>query len=506
MSKMLHTLRRLAAVVVLGATALAIAPAASQAQSTVRVDLSSGPASQSLSLPRGKSAIIELPVDARDVLVSNPAVADAVLRTPRRIYILGVAPGTTDAVFFDAAGRQILSLNIRVDQSTAALEDTIRRIAPTSNVVIEAANDGLILTGSVASAAESASIEKVAARYVEKPEQIVNMLSIRGGQQVMIKVQIVEMQRNIIKQLGVDTNLVLNQLGQNQWLLGNAPTFGINGSFLGGFNGGYSMNSTNQIVTPGSGNCGDLTTTPGDPSNPASCVATGRAGDEGVNQARALIRAFERVGVVRTLAEPNITAVSGESGKFLAGGEFPVPTGRDQNGQITIEFKPYGVGLGYLPVVLSEGRISIKISTEVSELTSEGALQIAGLNIPGLSVRRAETTVEMASGQTLMIAGLLKEQTKETIDGLPGMTGLPVLGALFRSRDYLAGETELVVLITPYLVEGTHPNRMQTPADGLVIASDVETTLLGRINRATNGANAVTPRGPYQAPVGYVID
>lgn len=502
----LKTFRRVCAAAVLGAAVLLSAPMATQAQSTVRVELGSGASSQNLSLPRGKSAIIELPVDARDVLVSNPAVADAVLRTPRRIYILGVAPGTTDAVFFDASGRQILSLNIRVDQSTAALEQTIRRIAPTSNVIIEPVNDGLILTGSVASATESANIEKIAARYVEKPEQIVNMLSIRGGQQVMIKVQIVEMQRNIIKQLGVDTNLVLNQLGENQWLLGGAPTFGVNGSFLGGFTGGTSLDTRSQIVIPGEGNCGDLSTIPDNPNNPAACVANNRAGSDGVNQARALIRAFERVGIVRTLAEPNLTAVSGESGKFLAGGEFPVPTGRDQNGQITIEFKPYGVGLGYLPVVLSEGRISIKISTEVSELTSDGALQIAGLNIPGLQVRRAETTVEMSSGQTLMIAGLLKEQTKQTIDGLPGMTNLPVLGALFRSRDYLSGETELVILITPYLVEGTGPNRMQTPVDGLQIASDIDTTIMGRLNRGISGPNAATPRQAYQGPVGYVIE
>ena len=173
-------------------------------------------------------------------------------------------------------------------------------------------------------------------------------------------------------------------------------------------------------------------------------------------------------------------------------------------------FVANGARVGHGPrrhqIVLSEGRISIKISTEVSELTSAGALQIAGLNIPGLSVRRAETTVEMASGQTLMIAGLLKEQTKETIDGLPGMTGLPVLGALFRSRDYLSGETELVILVTPYIVNGTGSNRMQTPVDGLQIASDVETTIMGRLNRATNGAAATTPRQPYQGPVGYVIE
>lgn len=485
------------------------APAAVQAQSTVRVELGgTGPAAQDLSLPRGKSAIIELPVDARDVLVSNPAVADAVLRTPRRIYVLGVAPGQTDAVFFDAAGRQILSLNIRVDQSTAALEDTIRRVAPRARVAIEAANDGLILTGSVASASESSAIERIAQRYVEKPEQVLNMLSIRGGEQVTLKVQIVELQRNIIKQLGVDTNLVINRLGENQWLFGNAPTFGVNGSFLGGLGGaGFSRNTTNQIVIPGSGNCGDLSTIPDTSGNPAGCVANGRVGEDGVNQGRALLKAFERVGLVRTLAEPNLTAISGEAGKFLAGGEFPVPVGRDQNGMVTIEFKPYGVGLGYTPVVLSEGRISLRISTEVSELSSEGALQIAGLNIPSLTVRRAETTVEMASGQSLMIAGLLKEQTKQNIDSLPGMTNLAVLGALFRSRDYLMGETELVIIITPYISTGTSPDRMQTPVDGLQIAGDMETVLLGRVNRARRGGAAGGPApSAYQGPVGYVIE
>ena len=199
----LTNLRRAAAAVFAAVLASLAAPSLAQAQNAVRVELGgTGPASQNLNLPRGQSAIVELPVDARDVLVSNPGVADAVLRTPRRIYVLGVAPGTTDAVFFDASGRQILSLNIRVDQSTRALEDTIRRIAPTSHVVVEAVNDGLVLTGSVASASESTAIEKIAQRFVEKPEQVVNMMSIRGGEQVMIRVQIVEMQRNIIKQLG----------------------------------------------------------------------------------------------------------------------------------------------------------------------------------------------------------------------------------------------------------------------------------------------------------------
>jgi len=468
-----QTLRRVAAAFAGAVLALAV-PAVASAQSTLRVELgAAGPTAQNLSIPRGKSAIIELPVDARDVLVSNPAVADAVLRTPRRIYVLGVAPGQTDAVFFDAAGRQILSLNIRVDQSTQALEDTIRRVAPTADVKIEAVNDGLILTGSVASARDAAAVEKIAARYVERPELITNLLSIRGGDQVMIKVQIVEMQRSVIKQLGVNAEVVANQLGDGQWILRNLASFPANGSFLGEFLGGYQYD---------------------DPSA------------DGVTRGAALLQAFERVGLVRTLAEPNLTAISGESGKFLAGGEFPVPVGRDQDGNIIIEFKPYGVALGYTPVVLSEGRISVKIATEVSELTNEGSLQVTGLNIPGLSVRRAETTVELASGESLMIAGLLREQTKQNIDALPGMTGLPVLGALFRSRDYLAGETELVIIITPYIVSGTSPRRMQTPVDGLEIASDVETTLLGRLNRATRGETAPPPPPGYRGPVGYVIE
>lgn len=497
---------RRAALALGGALCLLGAPGA-QAQSALKVELGgTGAAAQSLSLPRGKSAIVDLPVDARDVLVSNPGVADAVLRTPRRIYVLGVAPGQTDAVFFDAAGRQILSLNIRVDQSTEALEQTIRRVAPTSNVRIEAANDGLILTGTVASASESSAIEKIAHRYVAKPEQVLNMLSIRGGDQVMIKVQIVEMQRNIIKQLGVDTNLVLNRVGDGQWLIGNAATFGVNGNFLGGFSGGYNKNTTLQPVVkvydPVTGQWYDSVQPGNLLSTPQNSV-----GEDGVNKASGIIKAFERVGIVRTLAEPNLMAVSGESGKFLAGGEFPVPVGRDENGMVTVEFKPYGVGLGYTPVVLSEGRISIRVSTEVSELTEQGSLQISGFNIPGLQVRRAETTVEMASGQSLMIAGLLKEQTKQNIDALPGMTNLPVLGALFRSRDFLSGETELVIIVTPYIVNGTSPNRMQTPIDGLQLASDLETTLLGRVNRATRGSNpASPPTSAYQGPVGYVIE
>ena len=502
-----------------------MAPPASQ---VLRVDLTASGA-QTLTLARGKSAIVELPVDVRDMLVTSPAVADAVLRGPRRIYVLGMGQGVTDAVFFDAAGRKILSLAIRVDQDSSALEDTLRRVLPSANIQVQSIRDSVILTGMVANAGESNAASQIAARFVDKPENVLNMLSIAGKDQVMLKVRIVEVQRNIIKQLGVDSSAVLGQLGQTQYSFGLSPTYGINGKLLGGITGGYSADTTKAPVISRdvkvpittcdtAGVCTTSETLKAydfvDKNDGLSTIKT-VAGDTGLNSAKGMIQAFERVGLVRTLAEPNLTVVSGEAGKFLVGGEFPVPVGQDTTGKVTIEFKPYGVGLGYTPVVLSGGRISLKLSTEVSELSSLGAFTLTtstgtststNLTVPGLSVRRAETTVELPSGGSLMIAGLLQQQTKQNIDALPGMTSLPILGALFRSRDYLNGETELVVIITPYIVDPTKPQNLQTPADGLQTASDMGTALMGRLNKVVKAPTGANSGRGYQGPVGYVIE
>ncbi|MBU4434396.1 MAG: type II and III secretion system protein family protein, partial [Alphaproteobacteria bacterium] len=204
-------------------------------------------------------------------------------------------------------------------------------------------------------------------------------------------------------------------------------------------------------------------------------------------------------------------SVNGENADFLAGGEFPVPTGRDDKGNILIEFKPFGVRLAFRPIVLSPGRISLQLSTEVSELTNQGAFTLGGtasnaLVIPALSVRRANTTVELPSGGSLMIAGLLQQTNKQTIDSIPGMTNMPVLGALFRSRDFLNGETELVIIITPYIVDPTRPQNLQTPADGLQIAGDMSTALLGRLNQVVKAPAGANAGRAYQGPVGYVIE
>ena len=224
------------------------------------------------------------------------------------------------------------------------------------------------------------------------------------------------------------------------------------------------------------------------------------------------VNAFERVGLVRTLAEPNLTSVSGEAAKFLVGGEFPVPVAQDNQGRVTVDFKPFGVGLGFTPVVLSSGRVSLKISTEVSELSNLGALQLnSTLTLPALSVRRAEDTVEMQSGSSMMIAGLLQQKYKQSVDALPGLVSLPILGTLFRSRDFLNEETELVIIVTPYIVQPGAPGDYQTPADNLHVAHDLQAVFMGRVNKvikARNGEVASDTDTPpaYSAPVGYVIE
>jgi pilus assembly protein CpaC len=513
----------------LGLMALLTLPALAHAQSgaqtyaggpsnaaIVRVDLSpAGGAVQNLSVPAGKSAIIELPVDARDIIVTNPTVADALLRTPRRIFILGLKAGQTDAVFFDGTGRKILSLNVRVDQDTSSIAQTINRIIPAAKVRVDAINSSIILSGEVANLGDADKAMQIARAAVEKPDsQVLNMMSIAGKDQVMLKVRIVEMQRNVIKQLGFNLSAVLNQIGEPQYLLGTAASFAVNGSLLGGLAGGYALDTTKQpqVIVP----CVGAGWQPGDKCsivdrNAGVAVPKDTAGDPGLNRAEGTLKAFERVGLVRTLAEPNLTAVSGESAKFLAGGEYPIPVAQDAQGQITVEFKPFGVGLGFTPVVLSSGRIALKISTEVSELTTTGAFSVnssassTSLTIPALNVRRAETSVELPSGGSMMIAGLLQEKTKQNLDGLPGMTTLPVLGSLFRSRDYLSGETELVVIVTPYIVTPTSPDRLQTPADGFRIADDASTLLLGQLNKAYRTKPQAGGR-TYQGPHGYVIE
>ena len=474
-------MKSLIAIALAGLTLAAVAPVGpteALAQSRAAVPL--GTAAQLINLPRGSSMAIDLPSDARDVIVPNPMVAEAMLHSPRRITIIGLQPGETDAVVLDSSGRTILSLRVRVDAGVSALQDTLGRVMPGSQVRAEAVNDSIILTGPVSSPGEADRAAQVARAFVSAPEKVINMMTIAGSDQVMVKARVIEVQRTAIKQLGLDVNGVLNSVGDGLSFAQGA-TFGVSGSQLGG----GVLNFVDQ------------------------------AGDG--SRLSTSLRAFERAGLVRILAEPNLTSVNGENAEFLAGGEFPVPVGRSVDsttGQVTvgIEFKPFGVRLAFRPIVLSEGRISLQLSTEVSELTTAGAFTLGGtaedaLVIPALNVRRASSTVELPSGGSMMIAGLLREDTRQNIDQLPGIGSLPVLGALFRSRDYLSGETELVIIIEAYIVSPTSPGRLQTPADGLIIANDAQTLLFGQLNQQfRRPGNPAAADSGWSGPVGYVIE
>lgn len=513
---------------------------------------------QRLTLPLDKAAVVQLDADARDVLVSNPDLVDAVVRTPRRIFLLATKVGQTNAFFFDAQGKQILALDIRVEKDVVDLSSLMKAGLPNSAIQVQALNDNVVLTGSVSSALEATRAADLAARFTGDSKKVVNMINIAGGQQVMLKVRIAEMNRNIAKQFGIDLTSAAKAAGI-PGVVSTSNPFGLVGkalsdlsggqigdvcasqffptttssivssassaltgaaSLAGALSGGGSANSVQTVINPVTGlpvTTGNLNST-GTLSplsqNLATSTGTNYSTSTQVpchspNNAQGTLKALEQVGLVHMLAEPNLTAVSGETAKFLAGGEFPVPVSRDRDGNVTVQFKQFGVGLSFTPVVLAPGRISLQLSSEVSELTNTGSF-IAGsgsgtLAIPALAVRRTATTVELPSGGSFAVAGLMQHNTKQVIDGFPGVKDLPVLGALFRSRDFADNQTELVVLVSAYLVEPNAESAFSAPTDGFVAPTDPETLLLGRLNATYKKKDEKPVVSQASAPVGFVV-
>ena len=467
--------------------------------------------SRSISLSVNKAVIVELPVEARDVLVANPEIVDAVVRTPTRTYLLGQKPGMTNAFFFDADGKQILNLEIRVERAMSDLDSTLKKYLPNSRIHVESLNDSLVLAGSVSSTADADRARSIAVRYVGDESKVFSMLSIENNEQVLVKVRVAEMQRSIAKQLGVNMDEFFD-IGEVALHLASANPFSVVGS---------SLSTATSIGLLSKGEEGRF---PGAPNNSRDGIGVGAGRGSKNFTIGSSVQALERHGILRTLAEPNLTAISGESAKFLAGGEFPVPKSRDRDGNVTIEYKPFGVGLAFTPVVMSEGRVSLRISTEVSELQQEGSFvapstfindgngnltEIKGITIPALRVRRAETTVELPSGGSLVMAGLLQQTTKQDINAYPGLKEVPVLGALFQSRDFQNNETELVIMVTPYLVGPVNTAQLAMPTDGFANPTDFETIFLGRLN-AVYGKNkspsGVTTSRKLEGPVGYIVE
>ena len=483
------------------------------------------PVRKNIKIGLGKSVLLEFPRDVRDVMVSNPAAVDAVVLSSNRVFLLARKIGEANAFFFDAAGDQFATVEIYIERETAGLESLLNRTIPGSSIKVEMLNQTIVLTGRVKNPTDAVRAGTIARQFTDveyevkdkeeasgasiskfakgDTDRVINMLSVEAEEQVMLKVTVAEVQRSLLKQMGVNLGGVINAgnfsttlLTQNALPLtaaaglGALPIFGQNTKI-----------DTNQACG-GSGQLCAYNQGPGANSYGNSGLDGGwSAGGNTINSA---IRMLERDGLIRTLAEPNLTAVSGESAKFLAGGEYPVPV-VDTTGALSVQYKEFGVGLAFTPVVLSEGRISLKIETEVSELTNQGAVVLNNISIPALKKRQAKSTVELPSGGTLALAGLISDDTRQNIDGLPGAKDIPILGTLFRSRDYIKQETELVVIVTPYLVKPTSRQQLATPTDGLSAATDMKANFLGHLNKVY-GKSEAQPAGDLKGDYGFIVE
>jgi pilus assembly protein CpaC len=432
-----------------------------------------------LSLGVGKSIVIDLPRDIKDVLVADPKIANAVVRSAQRAYIIGATVGQTNIIFFDSAGQQIAAYDIAVKRDLNGMRAALKQVLPDSDIQVDGLGDGVVLTGAVSNPVEAQQASDLAGRLAGGADKVVNSITIRGRDQVMLKVTVAEVQRTIIKQLGIDLSGSLNY-----------------GTAVVNFNNSNPFTANNAPLVQGNAITTSFGATP-------SVSAT--------------IRAMESAGVVRTLAEPNLTAISGESATFISGGEFPIPTGvtcqTTTGGAIgqcvqTVSFKKFGISLNFTPVVLTQGRISLRVMTEVSEISNENSLQggAGGTTIPSVKTRRAETTLEIPSGGAMAMAGLIQDQTKQAINGLPGLSQLPVLGTLFRSRDYLNNQTELVVIVTPLVVRAVAQKDLSRPDDGFASASDPQADLLGSINRIYGVPGRTDPARSYRGTYGFITD
>ncbi|MEM0985367.1 MAG: type II and III secretion system protein family protein [Pseudomonadota bacterium] len=453
--------------------------------------------SSAISLGVDKSTVIELDRPAADVVITNADIADAVVQTRQRIIFRGVSTGSTDAFIYDENGETLLALEIRVETNFEPLNALIERHVPNARVKAESVNGSVVLTGFTESVSQIEQVRDLVKLFGGEQIPIVNMVDVAAKDQVLLEVRIVEMQRSYLKRLGLEPSLDIrfgDLAGQQEVpLFTFDPTVGefvnSNTSVLGGaepFSNTANVGFNNSLAN-GAGVAGSF----GYNNLVGSDIVQADV-DLGVN-------ALERIGVARTLAEPNITAVSGETANFLAGGEFPIPAPAD-NGQVGIIFKQFGVGLGFTPIVLSENRISLKVATEVSELTNEGSVN----GVPGLTVRRVQSTVELPSGQSMMLAGLIQSGSLQDMEAIPGLKEVPVLGSLFTSREFQNSETELVVIITPFLVDPTTKEKLKTPADGFAYASDPQANFFGKINRLYGAEGAPVDDDAYQGPVGFI--
>jgi pilus assembly protein CpaC len=467
-----------------------------------------GETKKSLQLGVGRSVIVDLPQDATEIFVGDPKVANAVVRSARRLYIAAVANGQTTIFALAADGGKIAAIEVSVGRDIGELQQLLNAALPGNDITVKTVADSIILIGSVASAGDAQKALDIASGFVgtsvlggasnanqTSPAgggasmqvsvapsgtpltgKVINSLTIRGLDQVSLRVRISEVRRDIIKQLGV-----------NMMTSGNHASFTMSNPF--------SVNGATEATNL----AGGTTAT-------ATAALSWSVGGQTIE---AQLEAFERQGVAHTLAEPTVTAVSGESAKFLAGGTIPIPSSESCTGGacvLGIVQQSYGVTLNFTPVVLSQNRIQLHIGTEVTDIDNSVQQTINNTTVPGFRTRRNETTVELPSGGSIASAGLISLQTQQAINGVPGLMNLPVLGSLFRSRDYQRQETELLIVVTPYIVHAIDPKDAVRPDQNFQDASDPQAWLLGRVNRIYSSSGGLQPMPGYSGRVGFITD
>jgi pilus assembly protein CpaC len=440
-------------------------PTLAQADAQITIAGNAYGAVRKLDLELNKSMIVDLPAGVAEVIVSQPNVAAAIMRTRTRAIIQGVTGGDTNVFFLDDAGRTIQVLDLRVIEQPSqvgnALEDALRRILPGSHISVESVTLGedtnrVVLTGTVMSAEDKDRAMAVATQFAGSPENVANIIDVSGAQQVMLQVTVSEVKRDVARQFGINLGAVFN---------------------VGTLN---LLEFTNRILTT---------------TFPVDGLDVGFSDGNG-NAVGAAIRALEGRGALRVLAQPTLTAISGEEAKFLAGGELPYYTNEEEENTRTVIFKPYGVELSFVPTVKSNGMIGLKVDTSVSEPQADWSI----------TKRQAATSVELPSGTTLAIGGLLQESSSQDIEQFPVLGDIPILGALFRSRDFRQQQTELVILVTPYLVSHSPANTIAVPTDTSTMANDAEGIFLGRLEHMYGVGATGEFRGGFSGSVGFVLD
>lgn len=412
-----------------------------------------------INLPVNKSRALDLSGGVRDIVVGNPDIADVIVHSPTQVFLMGKTVGDTNVFLLDQAGKVIRRLEINVQLDVETLRQVLREAMPDEKVQVSAVNDSVLLAGSVSSDGVAAKIAAIARRFVTADANLVNMMQIAGERQVLLKVRVAEMQRSAVKELGASNSTK-----------------------------GFGSNNV-KLFTSATAS-----------SDPFGLVTISSLGLD--------FTMLEDQGLAKTLAEPNLTAISGEEATLLAGGEVAIPVSEDKDGRITAEWKTFGVKLAFTPVVTSAGNITLKVMTEVSRKSKTDAFTVGGLTLPSFDVRRATTTVELPSGGGLMIGGLLQNDMATDIQGVPGAMDLPILGTLFRSSAFQRNETELVFSVSAYVVKPVEPKKLAMPTDGFAPANDLDMYLLGRLNAVYGKGmrDQLIPNAKPQGPLGYIVE